>query len=53
MTDILLSILCLGPRSIYSYRYWMVVGTEAEISARLELLWQKYSAERALLRESK
>lgn len=48
-----LDLVSLGPRSIYSYRYWMVVGTGAEISARLELLWQKYSAERALLLESK
>ncbi len=39
----------LGPTSTYRYRYWLVVGTEAEIAARLDALWKKYSAERATL----
>ncbi len=39
----------LGPQSAYRYRYWLVVGTEAQIAARLDLLWQKYSTERAEL----
>ncbi len=39
----------LGPQSTYRYRYWLVVGTEAQIAARLDLLWQKYSTERAEL----
>lgn len=39
----------LGPKSTYRYRYWMVVGTEAQLAARLETLWKKYSAERTEL----
>lgn len=39
----------LGPRSTLRYRYWLVVGTEAEIAARLDSLWDKYSAERVEL----
>lgn len=39
----------LGPKSEYRFRYWLVVGTEAEIAARLDALWSKYSAERAEL----
>lgn len=39
----------LGPKSTYRYRYWLVVGTEAAIAARLDTLWEKYSGERAQL----
>jgi hypothetical protein len=39
----------LGPKSTYRFRYWLVVGTGAEIAARLDELGQKYSAERAEL----
>ncbi len=39
----------LGPTSTYRYRYWLVTGTEAEISARLDALLSKYSSERAEL----
>ena len=39
----------LGPQSTYRYRYWLVVGTEAQIAARLDALWEKYSTERASL----
>lgn len=41
----------LGPRSTYRYRYWLVVGTEAEIARRLDALWGRYSGERAALSE--
>ena len=37
----------LGPRSVYRYRYWLVVGSAPQIAARLDALWEKYSAERA------
>jgi len=37
----------LGPKSTYRYRYWLLVGTEPQIAARLDALWEKYSAERA------
>lgn len=33
----------LGPKSTYRYRYWLVVGSEAQIAARLDVLWQKYA----------
>ncbi len=39
----------LGPQSTYRYRYWLVVGTEKQIAARLDTLWAKYSGERAEL----
>jgi hypothetical protein len=39
----------LGPKSKYRFRYWLVVGTEAQIASRLDELWQKYSGERARL----
>jgi len=39
----------LGPTSTYRYRYWLVVGTEAQLAARLDSLWKQYSAERAEL----
>lgn len=37
----------LGPKSVYSYRYWLAVGTEAQLAMRLDSLWQKYSGDRA------
>ncbi len=39
----------LGPKSTYRYRYWVVVGTDQQIAARLDALWEKYSADRAEL----
>ncbi len=39
----------LGPKSTYRYRYWLAVGTEAELATRLDALWGKYSQERAEL----
>ncbi len=41
----------LGPKSTYSYRYWLVVGDEAAIATRLDSLWKKYSGETAELVE--
>ncbi|MFM7749502.1 MAG: hypothetical protein ACKPB0_03685 [Opitutaceae bacterium] len=41
----------LGPRSTYRYRYWLVVGTEAEIARTLDVLWGLYAGERATLSE--
>ena len=39
----------MGPQSTYRYRYWMVVGTEAQIVARLDSLLAKYSGEKSEL----
>ncbi|MBL9199994.1 MAG: hypothetical protein JNL39_05775 [Opitutaceae bacterium] len=41
----------LGPRSTYRFRYWLLVGREPQLAARLDELWRKYSAERAALTE--
>ena len=41
----------LGPKSIYRHRYWLAVGTEAQLAARLDALWQNYSGERAEFNE--
>ncbi|MBM3859314.1 MAG: hypothetical protein FJ395_06655 [Verrucomicrobia bacterium] len=41
--------VALAPRSIYRYRYWLVVGDERKIVATLESLWMKYAKERAEL----
>ena len=41
----------LGPRSDYRFRYWLMVGTEAQLAATLDLLWTKYSDERSQLTE--
>lgn len=39
----------LGPKSTYSFRYWMVVGDQKQIAARLDFLMAEYSGERASL----
>ena len=39
----------LGPKSTYRYRYWLVVGTETQLAARLDELLKKYADERASL----
>ena len=39
----------LGPKSTYRYRYWLIVGTAAQITTRLDVLLKKYSTERAEL----
>ena len=41
--------ILLGYRSIYRYRYWLVVGNETEIAARLESLWKQYASETSQL----
>ncbi len=37
----------MGPRSVYRYRYWLVVGTAAEIARSLDTLITKHGKERA------
>lgn len=41
--------VALGPKSSYSFRYWMVVGDENQIANRLDSLVRMYSEERANL----
>lgn len=39
----------LGPKSTFSYRYWLVVGTQEEIASSLDLLIEKYADEKSTL----
>jgi hypothetical protein len=39
----------LGPRSTYSYRYWLVTGDAAQLTASLDVLLKAYGNERAEL----
>lgn len=39
--------LLLGPKTQYTYRYWLIAGTEAEIVERLDALWEQYKDEKA------
>ena len=41
----------LGPKSTYRYRYWLLLGTESQLTVRLDALLKKYSAERSELRD--
>lgn len=41
----------LGRKSVFRYRYWLVVGDETKIAARLDALWAKYSGEQSQLTE--
>ena len=36
----------LGPQTTLSYRYWLIIGTEKEITTRLNQLWKKYRNEK-------
>ncbi len=42
----------LGPRSVYRYRYWLVLGSAAQIARRLDALWGLYATERATLTDT-
>ncbi len=37
----------LGSRTKYQYRYWLIIGTEAELEKRLDELWIRYQSEKA------
>lgn len=39
----------LGPRSTYRYRFWLIVGSAAQLAARLDTLWSRHATERAEL----
>jgi arylsulfatase A-like enzyme len=42
----------LGPSSRYRYRYWLMVGTEAQLAQRLDTLWERHSAESSELADT-
>jgi alkanesulfonate monooxygenase SsuD/methylene tetrahydromethanopterin reductase-like flavin-dependent oxidoreductase (luciferase family) len=46
-----LDLAAIGAKSNYSFRYWLVVGTEAEIAERLDALWKIYASETVLLND--
>jgi arylsulfatase A-like enzyme len=33
----------LGPKAVFRFRYWITLGTEAELANRLDALWERYS----------
>lgn len=39
----------LETRSVYRFRYWLMVGTKDELARTAESLWQKYQTERSQL----
>lgn len=39
----------LGPKSVLGYRYWLVVGDEAQIAATLDRLGERYATESLIL----
>lgn len=41
--------LALGPTAVYEYRYWLVVGTAAEIATRFDTLIKRHAGERGQL----
>lgn len=42
----------LGPTSTLEYRYWMIVGNQAEITQQIDLLLKKYPDEKLRLTET-
>lgn len=42
----------LGPQSTYSYRYWLIVGNQQQISDRLDKLLVKYADEQSQLTDA-
>ena len=46
----LLERVHLSGKAEYDYRYWLVVGTAAEIAAQLDVLWLRYADEKAALK---
>ncbi len=44
-----IDLVKLGPKSTFRYRYWLVVGTEQQITTRLDALRKRYATERAEL----
>jgi hypothetical protein len=39
----------LGAQTKYQYRYWLTIGTEAEIEKQLDDLWMRYQNEKAMI----
>jgi hypothetical protein len=48
-----IGIVLLGPQSTLEYRYWMVLGTKAEIEPRLNVLLEKHKDEKFKLTDPK
>lgn len=41
--------ISLPPQATFRFRYWLVLGTEVEMAAQLDSLWEKYSTVRSEL----
>ena len=44
-----IGLVNLPPQATFRYRYWLALGTEAELAAQLDALWKKYSTVRSEL----
>jgi len=44
-----ISLVHLGPQSTYSYRYWLVVGDQSQITKSLDALWERHAEEKGKL----
>jgi hypothetical protein len=44
-----LDMVKIGPKSIYKFRYWLVVGNQDKIAEQLDALWTSHADERAEL----
>lgn len=42
-----IDVVKLGPKSIYRFRYWLVVGDQNKIAEQLDALWSDHADERA------
>ena len=42
-----LDMVKLGPKSIYRFRYWIVVGNQDKVAEQLDALWDAHAEERA------
>jgi len=47
-----ISTVALGPQSTLEYRYWLVVGSKAEITKQIDILLTKYPDEKIILGEN-
>jgi len=47
-----ISTVRLGPKTTLEYRYWMVVGNKADVTAQIDTLLGKYNAEKIIVSEA-
>lgn len=42
-----IAVVPIGPRSVYRYRFWLIVGDAGQIGVALDELWRRHGRERA------